>query len=83
MTGQTASNATDMPQDTKASRCKATDVVTHRHCNVQVQSEVFHGGNRLDVIKADEETVSRHLMVTPDRGTLHEYRFRRAELKSV
>jgi len=30
-TGQTAPNATDLPQDTKTSRCKATDV-TMRQC---------------------------------------------------
>jgi len=46
-TGQTAPNATDLSHDTKTSRCKVTDVVFHKHCSVQVQSEVFHGGNSL------------------------------------
>jgi len=50
-TGDTAPNATDLPLDTKTSRCEATDVVSQRQCSVQVQSEVFHGGNRLDVVK--------------------------------
>jgi len=82
-TGLTAPNATDLSQDTKTSQCKATGVVSHRHCSVQVQSEVVHGGNWLDVIKADDETVGRHLMATPERGTPHEFRFRRVELESV
>jgi len=73
-TGQTAPNATDLSQDTKTSRCKATDVVSHRHCSVQVQSEVFHGSSRLDVTKADDETVGQYLMATPERGTPHELR---------
>jgi len=68
-TGQTVPNATYLSQDTKTSRCKVTDVASHRHCRFQVQSKVFHGGNRLDIIKADDETVGRHLMVTPERGT--------------
>jgi len=82
-TGQTAPNATVLQQDIKTSRCKATEVVTHRHCSVRVLSEVFHGGTRLDVIKADDETVDLHLMATPERGTPHEFRFRRVELESV
>jgi len=39
-TGQTAPNATDLSQDTKASGCKVTDVVPHRHCSVQLQSVI-------------------------------------------
>jgi len=60
--GQTAPNSTDLPQDTKTCHCKASDVVSHIHCSVQVYSPRFFmvHGNRLDVIQADDATVGRH-----------------------